>query len=80
MRTEDRPSWVQATVNGAVVREQTVPPGTTLRFKATRTFEIRLGDAGAVVLTIDGKRVPTGSAGAVADLSFALRNGRVVRL
>ena len=80
MRTADRPSWVQVTVNGAVVREQTVPAGTTLRFKATRTFEIRLGDAGAVVLTIDGKRVPTGSAGAVTDLSFALRNGRVVRL
>jgi hypothetical protein len=80
MRTGDRPSWVQVTVNGAVVREETVPAGTTLRFQATRTFEIRLGDAGAVVLTVDGKRVPTGNAGAVADLSFALRSGRVVRL
>ena len=80
MRTTDRPSWVQVTVNGTVIREQTVPAGTTLRFKATRTFEVRLGDAGAVVLTVDGKRVPTGSAGSVADLSFALRNGRVVRL
>lgn len=80
LRVPDRPSWIQATVNGTVVREETVPAGTTLRFDATRTFEIRLGDAGAVALTVDGKSVPTGGDGSVADLSFVLRDGRVVRV
>jgi cytoskeletal protein RodZ len=79
MRTRGRPSWIQATVDGTVVREETVPADTTLRFHATHTFEIRLGDAGAVLLTVNGKSVSTGGAGAVADLSFALRDGRVVR-
>jgi len=79
LRTRDRPSWIQATANGAVVREETVPADTRLRFHATRTFELRLGDAGAVVLTVNGRSVPTGGSGAVADLSFALRDGRVVR-
>jgi cytoskeleton protein RodZ len=80
IRTTDRPSWIQAMVNGVIVAEETVSAGTRLRFDATRTFEIRLGDAGAVVLTINGKSVPTGGGGAVADLSFDLRDGRVVRV
>jgi hypothetical protein len=80
VRTADRPSWIQATVNGRVVHEKTVLPGITLRYVATRRFDLRLGDAGAVVLTVNGKRVPTGGSGAVADLSFVLRDGRVVRL
>jgi hypothetical protein len=79
LRTTDRPSWVRVEVNGKVVQETTVPPGETLRFEATRTFGVRLGDAGAVVLVINGGRVPTGGAGAVADLAFTVRDGRVVQ-
>ena len=66
-------------VNGKVVRETTVPAGETMRFQATRMFSVRLGDAGAVVLVINGERVPTGGAGSVADLAFTVRDGRVVQ-
>ncbi len=66
-------------MNGKVVQEATVPPGETMRFDATRTFSVRLGDAGAVVLVIDGERVQTGGAGAVADLTFTIHDGRVVQ-
>jgi cytoskeleton protein RodZ len=79
LRTTDRPSWVRVEVNGTVVQEATVPSGQTLRFRATQTFGVRLGDAGAVVLLINGRRVPTGSAGAIADLAFTIRDGRVVQ-
>jgi hypothetical protein len=79
LRTIDRPSWVRVEVNGKVVQETTVPAGETLRFEATRTFGVRLGDAGAVVLVINGERVPTGGAGAVADLGFTIRSGHVVQ-
>ncbi len=79
LRTTYRPSWVRVEVNGKVVQEATVPPGETMRFDATRTFSVRLGDAGAVVLVIDGGRVQTGGAGAVADLTFTIHDGRVVQ-
>ena len=79
LRTTDRPSWVMVEVNGKVVRETTVPAGETMRFQATRMFSVRLGDAGAVVLVINGERVPTGGAGSVADLAFTVRDGRVVQ-
>jgi hypothetical protein len=79
LRTTDRPSWVRVEVNGKVVQETTVPAGQTLHFEATRMFGVRLGDAGAVILMINGERVPTGGAGAVADLAFTLRDGRVVQ-
>jgi hypothetical protein len=42
-------------------------------------FSVRLGDAGAVVLVINGEQVPTGSAGAVADLAFTIQDGHVVQ-
>jgi hypothetical protein len=42
-------------------------------------FSVRLGDAGAVRLVINGERVPTGGAGAIADLTFTIRDGRVVQ-
>jgi hypothetical protein len=80
LRTTDRPSWVRVEVNGKVVQETTVPAGETMRFEASRVFNVRLGDAGAVVLVINGERVPTGGAGAVADLTFTIRDGRVVQL
>jgi cytoskeleton protein RodZ len=78
-RTTDAPSWVTATVDGAVATAKTVPAGTALRWRADRTVSLRLGDAGAVIVTVNGRRVATGTRGAVMDLAFALRNGVVVR-
>jgi cytoskeleton protein RodZ len=78
-RTTDAPSWVSATVDGAVATAKTLPPGTTVRWRADRTLSLRLGNAGAVIVTVNGRRVATGSRGAVTDLAFALRNGAVVR-
>jgi helix-turn-helix protein/uncharacterized protein DUF4115 len=78
VRTVHRPSWILVTVNGTVVKEKTVPAGVTLRFRSKDTLGVRLGDAGAVALTINGKRVDAGNDGDIADLTFALQNGRVV--
>jgi hypothetical protein len=78
LRTLHRPSWILVTINGTVVKEKTVPAGVTLRFRSRDTLGIRLGDAGAVALTVDGKHVDAGNAGDVADLTFTIQNGRVV--
>jgi cytoskeleton protein RodZ len=79
IRTVHRPSWILVTVNGTVVKDKTVPVGVTLRFRSKDTLGVRLGDAGAVDLSVNGKHVNAGGSGAVADLTFALQNGRVVQ-
>jgi len=80
VRTTDAPSWIMASVDGSVAAEETLAPGEVRRWHADRTFALRLGNAGAVILTVDGQRIPTGGDGAIMDLSFALRRGAVVRL
>jgi cytoskeleton protein RodZ len=74
-----RDCWILAMADGEVVLQETVPAGETVELEARRTLDLRLGDAGAVRLVVDGRRVPTGPSGAVADLSFAIRDGELVR-
>jgi hypothetical protein len=73
-----RDCWILAVVDGETVREETVATGETVHLRADRRLELRLGDAGAAELTVNGKPVRTGASGAIVDLAFALRNGRVV--
>jgi hypothetical protein len=73
-----RDCWIRAVVDGEIVREETVLAGETVRLRADRRLELRLGDAGAAELTVNGKPVRTGASGAIVDLAFALRDGRVV--
>lgn len=73
-----RDCWILAVVDGETVRQETVPAGETVRLRAERRMELRLGDAGAAELTVNGRSVGTGASGAIVDLAFALRDGRVV--
>jgi hypothetical protein len=73
-----RDCWILAVVDGETVLEETVPAGKTVRLRADRRMELRLGDAGAADLTVNGRSVRTGASGAIVDLAFALRDGRVV--
>lgn len=76
--TVTRDCWVLAVVDGSTVLQETVPAGETLRIDATRTLDLRFGDAGAANLRVNGRRFPAGADGQVADLSFALRGDRLV--
>jgi cytoskeleton protein RodZ len=73
------PTWIQATADGRVVLNGTVPGGGSPKLVARRTLQIILGNAGAVRVVVNGRPARTGSFGEVARLSFVLRNGRVVR-
>lgn len=73
------PSWIRATVDGEVLMAETLAAGRRERFKAKRTLELRLGSAGAVELHVNGERVVTGAPGEVVDLTFTVRNGRLVK-
>lgn len=74
------PSWILAVVDGSTKLEETVPAGETIRFTPTDRIDLRLGNAGGVDLTVSGRAIQTGTSANVVDLSFAWRDGRVVRL
>jgi len=71
--------WVLATADGTIVLQETVPAGEAITVRATRTLDLRLGDAGAVRLVVNGRSIHTGGMGDVADLAFAWRDGSLVR-
>lgn len=77
--TTSRDCWILASEDDAIVLQETVPAGTTISLRATRTLDLRLGDAGATRLVVNGRPIPTGDAGDVADLSFTWRDGSLVR-
>jgi transcriptional regulator with XRE-family HTH domain len=72
------PSWIEARADGITIYRETAEPGTTLTFKADRLLELTLGNAAGVALEVNGRRHPTGPAGAVAHLAFELRGGRLL--
>jgi hypothetical protein len=66
------PSWVRVTVDGNVSIEGTFPAGTTRTFHGKSAL-VRVGNAGGVHISVDGKAVgPLGGSGDVAERSFAL--------
>lgn len=66
------PSWLRVTVDGNVRAEGTFPAGTTKTFHG-KTALVRVGNAGGVEITIDGKTVgPLGGSGDVVEKTFEL--------
>ena len=66
------PSWLRVTVDGNVSIEGTFPAGTTKTFHGKSAL-VRVGNAGGVDITVDGKRVgKLGAAGDVVEKSFTL--------
>lgn len=72
------PCWIRAVTDGRTVMGKTVPAGRTIRLQATETMELRLGNAGGVEVTMNGRSISTGETGNVLDLSFIRDGGRVV--
>lgn len=66
------PSWLRVTVDGNVSIEGTFPAGTTRTFHGKSAL-VRVGNAGGVEITVDGKAIgKLGGPGDVAEKSFAL--------
>ena len=63
--------WTLVTVDGAVVLEGVVEAGENLSWEGKESVNLRLGDAGAVELTHNGKNLGVqGGAGDVVDKTF----------
>ncbi|HET9097353.1 MAG TPA: RodZ domain-containing protein [Candidatus Baltobacteraceae bacterium] len=66
------PSWLRVSVDGNVNIEGTFPAGTTKKFHGNLAL-VRVGNAGGVELTVDGKPVgKLGATGDVVEKSFVL--------
>jgi cytoskeleton protein RodZ len=66
------PSWLRVTVDGSVSMEGTFPAGTSKAFHG-KAAVVRVGNAGGVVIYVDGKDVgKLGKSGDVIDRSFTL--------
>ena len=66
------PSWLRVAVDGNVSIEGTFPAGTTKSFRG-KTALVRVGNAGGVEITVDGKPVgKLGAAGDVVEKNFTL--------
>jgi cytoskeletal protein RodZ len=59
------PSWLRVTVDGSVSIEGTFPAGTTKKFHGKSAL-VRVGNAGGVEISVDGK--PIGKLGAIGDV------------
>ncbi len=69
--------WVLAVADGRTELKGTVATGTRI-IRARYALELTLGNAGGVVLTVNGKAVPTGSSGEVVRFSFELKHGELL--
>lgn len=65
LHTVERDVWLRALVDGEQVLTDTLPPGATRTFHGQEQIRLRLGDAGAVELTVNGEA--QGSLGASGE-------------
>jgi cytoskeleton protein RodZ len=75
--TLSQPSWVEAVSDGEVVAAATLQPGKPVTYRARKSFQLTLGNAGGVRLRINGERVATGTPGEVVSFDFRWRDGAV---
>jgi cytoskeleton protein RodZ len=77
IRAVERAAWIQVTRDGEVVAKGTMEAGTEQTFRDRRRMDIVVGDAGAVRVTLNGKRIgPLGDDGQVFTGSAVLRRGK----
>ena len=75
-----RPCWVAALVDGQRTIYRVLQSGETATLAGKSAIAIRLGDAGAVTWTINGRDPGTpGANGAVRDVRIDLENATTVR-
>jgi Helix-turn-helix domain/Domain of unknown function (DUF4115) len=69
--TVEAASWIEVVSDGRSTHRAVEPAGSVLVFRADRALEITLGNAGGVVLRVNGERHPTGSPGEVVRFRFS---------
>jgi cytoskeleton protein RodZ len=77
--TADEPVWVLARADGKYLFSGTLEPNQTRVVEATGTLVLRLGNAGGVNITLNGKPIGTvGAKGQVRDVQFTSGGFQIV--
>lgn len=77
IRVTERPAWIQVVRDGKDLIRRTLEPGTERTFRDRRRLDFVLGDAGAVRVTLNGKRMGVlGDDGQVITGSAVLQKGK----
>ena len=72
-----RNSWMRVTVDGRITEERLFRAGETQQLRASREVSIRAGDAGAVMVAVDGRQsAALGREGEVLTRRFAVETPR----
>jgi cytoskeletal protein RodZ len=75
-----QPSWMSATTDGQRVVYRILQPGEKLTLRATRDISMRVGDAGAVTWSVNGRPLGMmGARGAVRDVTVTPSTASTVR-
>ncbi len=78
--TVSRQCWVDASTDGTRVLYRILEPGESHTLDAQQAIAMRIGDAGAVAWTLNGRQgTPLGNAGAVRDLRITPDNAATLR-
>jgi cytoskeleton protein RodZ len=72
-------TWAEISVDGSVTLQEVLEEGRRVELDARRQLELMLGNAGGVLLEVNGEVIPTGEPGEVVRLWFEWEEGRVVR-
>jgi hypothetical protein len=77
IRVTERPSWINVIRDGKDLMRRTLEPGTERTFRDRRQLDFVIGDAGAVRVTLNGKRIGAlGDDGQVFTGSAVFRKGK----
>ncbi|MBT9317113.1 helix-turn-helix domain-containing protein [Leptothoe spongobia] len=69
--TEAGPSWMSVTVDGAIVFEGTMEPGSKQNWEGEETITMNIGNAGAALISANGsEQKPAGNPGGAEFLTF----------
>jgi cytoskeleton protein RodZ len=75
VNVKERPSWILVRADGTVAYEQIAQPGFSRNFEAERRLYIKSGDAGAVMVEINGQDVGAlGPTGEIVARNYTLKN------
>lgn len=81
VRVTDAPAWIRVVRGEELLFEETAPPGFSRTFRAgpRGRLDVRIGNAGAVRLTLNGEPLGVaGTSGEIYEAGFELRDGRAV--
>ena len=71
-------AWVRIIVDGGVVEEGTLEPGTVKEYQAAQSISIRTGNGGGVSLTLNGEDLgPMGDIGKVVERTWVVDQGEI---